>query len=192
MRSLLNFVQWLLSHTVWQGIAGVAQILAAGLTIYAVRQAQEMTRQGRAMLDQAQRERLELVRPAWELMNNPSQLEGANVTLARILLKNIGLGPALNSQVTFESSNGHHRECIQGRSVTSGAQSAILENDTLNVSLNLSNDAGPIAGALVISYITRTGEKVAARFLVSGHAPNVQNRHFEFTATPEMRTNEAP
>lgn len=101
-KSGMNWVKWFLGGSAWQGLAGIAQITAAVLTIIAVWQARRMLHQGREMLNQGEKVRLASVAPEGEIANYP-RLEGAAVSLARIDLQNVGWGPARNFSVTFES-----------------------------------------------------------------------------------------
>ncbi len=76
----------------WQGIAGIAQIIAAALTIRAVQQSQHMIRQADQQRTEAEQARRAAVAPAWEVISADARV--TDHTGANISLRNIGNGPA--------------------------------------------------------------------------------------------------
>src|SRR5258708_32130951 len=139
------FLKRFLTLPLWQGLAGLAQMLAAVLTVV-------MVYQTRRMLRQADRARLASVAPEWEITNNANRLVGAEASLAEIDLQNVGLGPSRNFSVEFESRNGLHQNCIYMKSNERGANiNTILVGDKLLIRLELSRDHGPLDGMLAVS-----------------------------------------
>jgi hypothetical protein len=169
---MTNFLRWFLTLPLWQGIAGLAQALAAILTIVAIDQARRVLRQG----DKA---RLDSVAPDWQIANDANQLKGVAVCLADIYLQNVGFGPACNFQVRFLTHNDHHQGCINGLSGPRGANIAtIFPDEQLHIGLRLDADQGPMDGTLVVECYSRLGEKITRHYRVQGDATDIRRRNF--------------
>lgn len=167
--AMKEWLQWLLSRPVWQGLAGIAQGIAAILAVVAVWQAKRMLRQN-------EHARHALVAPEWVITNDANRVEGVQVAIVDIRLQNVGFGPACDFSVQFESGNGHHQHCVIQRSSERGANvRSIIQGDTLHIGLNMSNDQGPLTGSLVVCCKNVLGREITRRYVVEGDA---QTRRF--------------
>jgi len=168
----MNFVKWFLTLPLWQGIAGVAQAVAAILAIVTILQARKMLRQG-------ERAQFASVAPDWMIANEANHLHGVQVSLADIYLENVGFGPACKFKVTFASNNNHHQNCITSHSSPRGANvNTIFQGEAMHVQLRLEQDEGPMDGTLAVECHSRLGEKITHRYTVEGDATDLQRRHF--------------
>lgn len=174
----MNFLKWFLTWPFWQGIAGVAQTLAAVFAIITILQARKMLRQG----ENAQ---LASVAPDWQLANDANRLQGVQVSQADIRLQNVGFGPACNFNVTFISNNNRHLNCITSHSSPRGGNvTTIFPDEELHVGLQLEQNEGPMDGILVVDCYSRFGQKLTHRYRVEGDATNIQQRRFSIR--PEL------
>jgi hypothetical protein len=102
----LELIKQVLSHPIWQGVAGVAQIAAAVLALIAVRQATRI-------INLAEDERRKAIEPAWEIVGRQHigsytlQRTPWFVSTYMITLRNVGAGPA--RQCTAEMEKGDAR-----------------------------------------------------------------------------------
>lgn len=177
----MGWIKWFLTLASWQGIAGMAQVGAAILTIIAIRQASKMIRQG----EQA---KLASRAPEWEITNHVT-LAGLQVSVADIDFRNVGLGPAKNVTVRFETDNNHHRNCINGHGNRNRGTNTpvVLENEVFWVQLNLLANEGVMDGLVILECYSVFHEKITRCFRVHGDASNIQARHI--TIQPKQISN---
>ena len=145
----------------WQGVAGLAQIIAAILAVWTIRQA-------RKTILLADEERKLSVRPDWDLMENklpfgpPRAAAGQDFMPVRLEFSNTGFGPARQLRIHFQSTNGNEPF---GLGCNVGPMGTILANGRLQVSFTV-NQGEPLDGQLVIESTSRFDEQVSCRFLV--------------------------
>ena len=168
----MNFLKWFLTWPLWQGIAGVAQTLAAVFAIITILQARKMLRQG----ENAQ---FASVAPDWRIANDANRLHGLQVSQADIQLQNVGFGPACNFSATFISNNNRHLNCITSCTSMRGANvPTIFPDEELHIELQIEQNEGPMDGTLVVECYSRLGQKITHRYRVDGDATNIQQRRF--------------
>lgn len=178
--NIMNFLRWFLTLPFWQGIAGLAQALAAVLTIVTIDQARRVLRQG-------EKAQLASVAPDWQIANEANRLNGVQVSLANIELQNVGFGPACNFEVKFVTHNNHHQGCITSHSSPRGANiMTIFPDEKLHIGLRLEQDEGPMDGTLVVECHSRLGEKITRRYRVEGDATVIERRHFSISPQPGL------
>jgi len=91
----------LLQASWWQGIAGIAQILAAVFAVVTIVQA-------RRTIKQADEERRLSVAPDWDLLDAGEAVARTPESVGLFArFANTGLGPARNIEVSFQSKNGN-------------------------------------------------------------------------------------
>lgn len=159
----------------WQGVAGIAQILAAILSMITILQA-------RKVIAQAEEQRKLSVAPDWEVVEEASEgyVTGDNKRIARIALLNTGSGPARHPTRRFEPRNGNHpsiRHVIreaQGRRYS--PSSVVPPNGLLTVRLTW-YIGKPLDGLLTLTYDTRFGETKDATFSVRAWSDDQRKPH---------------
>src|SRR5215831_5459052 len=95
-----DLLRHILEFSGWQGIAGIAQVLAAVFALLAVRQA-------RTMIQTAESERLQSTLPLWEPDGVPHIV---NDIMLYFILRNVGRGAALDPLVRYVTDDGNPAE----------------------------------------------------------------------------------
>lgn len=150
----------LLSQAWWQGIGGIAQTVAAVLTVIAIKQA-------RKMLKLAEEERRFAVAPDWDIQAaeaKPGWRKAGDPTqrYGKIQLWNSGLGSARNPTMVFAPNNGNHP--IQSDCRGMGPKPyAVLPGGLLAIDIWWNVDR-PLDGLLTVSCETRLGQRVSSEF----------------------------
>jgi len=163
----------------WQGVAGIAQILAAVFAIVTIIQARKTIRQ-------ADEERRFSVGPDWDLVKTvfPMRRLGAGTSSMLVMLEfsNTGFGPARQTHVCFRPRNGNEPF---GLSWTPQDPKVVPASGVLQVRFGV-NKGKPLDGELVIESTSRFGELVHCGF-------EVQTKDFEdrMTALSVTRLSEA-
>ncbi len=171
----------LLSHGWWQGVAGIAQILAAILSMITVIQA-------RKTIAQADEEQRKLsVAPDWEVVEQSSKsyTTGSNMRIARIALLNSGSGPGRHSAIRFEPRNDNRPSRIspgiQGAKGRYSPSSVVPPMHLLTIRRTWCIDK-PLDGLLILTYETRFGERKDVAFPVRTRSDDRRQPHREVTA----------
>jgi len=150
---------WLLIGTLredwWQGIAGIAQILAGSLAAYTIIQA-------RKVIQQADEERRLSVAPDWRADRYWSVAEDEDVaeSKVRIELVNAGFGCAVDPHFSFTPDNNIVPGSVGGQ-VPHGL--TIFPGKTMKINLNWYHDK-PLDVTLVVTCTTRLGWEQSTRF----------------------------
>jgi len=148
----------------WQGAAGIAQILAAILSMIAILQA-------RKVIAQAEEQRKLSVAPDWDVVEESSEsyTTGSNMRVARIALLNSGSGPARHPAIRFEPRNDNRPSRISleihGAKGTYSPSSVVPPMDLLTIRLTWHIDK-PLDGLVILTYETRFGERKDVAFSV--------------------------
>lgn len=141
----------LLTKPWWQGVAGIAQVLAAILTIVAVYQSWKMSKRA----DAQQRES---ARPDWDLENESCQPVPPGEK--RMEFVNTGFGIARRIEVKFDPESGAPQLDDAG----SGRMPSSIRPDCQFTRRMKWQE--PFNGWLIISCTTRLGEHLSHRFRV--------------------------
>lgn len=94
--------RFILAAEWWQGVAGMAQIVAAFLAVYSIRQ-------GTKMLREAERQREAAVAPVVSFVKEhllSAQYLPSGGSQTVVELRNVGSGPALNTALSYAATNG--------------------------------------------------------------------------------------
>ena len=170
----------LLSHGWWQGVAGIAQILASILSVITVIQA-------RKTIAQAEEQRKLSVAPDWEVVEHFSESDttGSNMRIARIALLNSGSGPARHPAVRFEPRNDNRPSRIspgiQGAKRRYSPSSVVPPMHLLTIRRTWYIDK-PLDGLLILTYETRFGERKDVTSSVRTWSDDRRQPHCQVTA----------
>jgi len=144
----------------WQGIAGIAQILAAIFAVVTILQA-------RKTIEQADKERRFSVAPDWGFVGTNTPITNRfkppppSLTVT-IEFVNMGFGPARRVGVFFQPDNMNEPTHI---SWSSGEYGVVPSGRFLRVSLTV-HKGKPLDGSLSIECTTRFGDGVTRQFRV--------------------------
>jgi len=144
----------------WQGIAGVAQILAAVLSIIAIWQAQRSIRQ-------AQKQLWESTSPDWDLVSYGIQEKTSMPKSADFLLvvKNSGFGPARDTQWQYKHDTRWVPTRKAFRMVGIRLLTAVLPGEELTLNFPMDEDTD-LGGWVVIRCASRYGRDLTRKFYV--------------------------
>jgi hypothetical protein len=154
----------ILSHGYWQGIAGMAQVIAAILTIVVVIQTWAMLNRADDARREAEAARRESANPDWEAINKDKTGFQNIVTLL-----NTGSGPAKNIEVSLDletpitEDNRQQVLRILDYKSSSGNQRIVPIDNTLTMNLV---SGTPSSGLLKVKSTTRFGDTVITTFRV--------------------------
>lgn len=95
-------VRSILAADWWQGVAGMAQIIAAFLAVYSIRQGTKMLREAEQQREAAVAPVVSFVRE--QLMSAQYLSNGNSRTVLE--LRNVGSGPALSTTLSYVAANG--------------------------------------------------------------------------------------
>lgn len=167
----------ILAQPWWQGVAGIAQILAALFAIMSIFLALVSILLAARTIKQAQAERHEAVAPDWRVADihdaqahpsEPSKVE------SRIHLQNQGWGPARFVDVQFEPQNGNPATSLRcsyvfpsGKSVRA-REAEIPPGSQVEVLLGWTSTR-ELQGLLVVRSMTRLGKALSKSFSLRTH-----------------------
>ena len=148
----------------WQGIAGIAQILAAIFAIVSIIQARKTIRQ-------AEEDRHNAVAPDWSVasIEDHRGLGRATEVEQYAEFRNSGWGPARRVHAEFRPENGNREKSLRcefffpGGSVVPADTVDIAPGSQFRLSFGWALD-GPLQGQLIIHCITRFGRQVSQGF----------------------------
>ena len=160
LTTLLEWIGWIFGQAWWQGVAGIAQIFAAGVSIYAVVQA-------RKTIELAQEERRESVAPDWESrwqgpFQFPPELQPAPKDVL-VWFHNIGAGPARKVRLHFDCPSGSAE--LTAPSETDERLTRIARADKFFVTIRGATGAEWEA-VLTIECVSRVGQRLAHDFAI--------------------------
>lgn len=138
----------------WQGLGGMAQIVAGFFALYTIMQAGQMMRD-------AKKERQDSVAPAWGIVS-VGTVEDGRITPVRknvATFDNVGRGPAYLLDMRFESTNGNE---FTNYPLT-GSQNVVGADGVVSFTLDW-NDTQPPEGRLVLAATSSVGQRVVHRF----------------------------
>ena len=157
-------VRWILAPW-WQGVAGIAQMLAAIFAVVTIIQARKTIREAEA-------ERKLSVAPDWDIAGVYVSGPAEGTASVYIYIRNTGFGPARDFRCRFEpSSNNHPEEISFGiAGVRDGkwcfaddSMGFIPVDGSLRVDLSWQIDR-PLDGTLAFTYKTRVAEQEVKKF----------------------------
>lgn len=147
----------------WQGIAGIAQIMAGILAAYTIWQA-------RKMISQADEQRRFSVRPEWEKSRETPKMNmlwaaEPNLRRIEIRLRNSGWGPARKPRASFEPQNNNkpHQLDYMGYGGEGLPPSAVFPEQHFQINISWYSDK-PLDGLLTVTYESRLEEGLQRRF----------------------------
>jgi hypothetical protein len=148
----------LLTGPWWQGVAGLAQIIAVVFSVWAIRQANLALRQSDAA-------RREAVAPAWDLVSQQNRVDpNSGQVQTTLQLLNTGAGSARNCTVAFTPSLSPDVERIECQG-TRGWGRVIVPGDVLYV-YPWWRATAPPTGSIAIRCESRIGQVSKHQFRI--------------------------
>jgi len=166
---LLDRMNCLLNQEWWQGVAGIAQIMAGVLALVTVWQAKRM-------MAQASEERELLVAPDWDYTGYDASPRTLEEWVVKMSFRNSGFGPARYLQVDLESDSPHVR--LQ----EAGVRIPVFPEGHFTIFVVAPRNL-PWTGSVSLVCFSRLGQKLEHRFSVESR-PREQ-RNPKVTVEPE-------
>lgn len=146
----MSWVCWVLEQNWWQGIAGIAQIVAGVLAMWTVRQSRKAIRQ-------ADEERKRSVRPDWHYTGGTDHPAKDSLIRTGIKLTNVGRGPAWHPEVAYKPCNENQVHSIRGRPAGDKPGAVVYQKSPYNIDVCWYVDR-PLDGLLIVDCETQLGE----------------------------------
>lgn len=187
LRAIHDWWRSLLREQWWQGVAGIAQIVAAILALKTIRQAKKT-------IEQADEERRLQVNPDWEVLEHQTRPQvGAPLRSSQLMLYNTGFGAARGLEVEFRPHNANPLDKIDVLVSAGMDPLRVLHRTRLvpsghTVTLEFSwYSHSPIDGLLILSYETRFGEKKETHFHLRLWEDEGREQHCDVEEVPPRR-----